>query len=572
MAESFVNNVFDKLSSFALEEVYLAWNVRNELQKLSKTSTSIEEFLWSNADQQQQQAKSRQDEWHEKIVDIFYDADDVLDEFQIELSKPQVFQGSISTKVRCFFSRSNPLAFRFKIAHKIKEINQRIAEIPCLQTESNDLAMQRGDGHAIHREREMTHSFILDSDVIGREEDKEGIVKLLMQLSDHDNVSVIPIVGIGGLGKTTLAKIVYNHKKIGEHFKLKMWVCVSNDFNFNLKKMIEKILRSATNGENFDHLEIEELQNKIRETLNQKRFLLRLDDIWNWNEEVAKWEEFRSLLTGAENGSKIIVTTRSKSVALGVGTFPSYNLELLHDDKCLSIFLKWAFRNRSQEINPKLVEIGKRIVRKCKGVPLAVRTLGCMLYSKTHERQWLCVLESEIWKLKQKDDDILPALRLSYNDLEPKIKRCFAYCSIFPKDSEINTYQLIQMWMAQGLIKLEDNSDQTQELEDVGMDYFHTLCSKSFFQDVKDHGFFFTFKMHDLLHDLALSVAQTKHSTIKSPAEKVSKNVRHVSFYDPDSPADELLIPLREKKKVCSIYFQFNRVKPVERSFVETCI
>ncbi|KAA8517071.1 hypothetical protein F0562_017364 [Nyssa sinensis] len=417
MAESFVNNVFDKLSSFALEEVYLAWNVRNELQKLSKTSTSIEEFLWSNADQQQQQAslisfgenlnklpyiivafslifqftksnrnadqqqqqaKSRQDEWHEKMEDIFYDADDVLDEYQIELSKPQVFQGSISTK------------------------------------------------------------------------------KLL-------------------------------------------------------------------NG--------------------------------------------RSLLTGAENGS-----TRSKLVALAVGTFPSCNLELLHDDKCSSIFLKWAFRNRSQEINPKLVEIGKRIVRKCKGVPLAVRTLGCMLYSKTHERQWLSVIESEIWKLKQKDDDILPALRLSYNDLEPKIKRCFAYCSIFPKDSEINTYQLIQMWMAQGLIKLEDDSDQTQELEDVGMDYFRTLCSKSFFQDVKDHGFFFTFKMHDLLHDLALSVAQTKHSTIKSPAEKVSKNVQHVSFYDPDSPADELLIPLREKKKVRSIYFQFNRVKPAERSFVETCI
>ncbi|KAA8517073.1 hypothetical protein F0562_017366 [Nyssa sinensis] len=108
MAESFVNNVFGKLSSFALEEVYLAWNVKNELQKLSKTSTSIEEFLWSNADQQQQQAKSRQDEWHEKMEDIFYDVDDVLDEFQIELSKPQVFQGSISTKHVSFYDPDSP--------------------------------------------------------------------------------------------------------------------------------------------------------------------------------------------------------------------------------------------------------------------------------------------------------------------------------------------------------------------------------------------------------------------------------------------------------------------------------
>nr|DAD42369.1 TPA_asm: hypothetical protein HUJ06_000599 [Nelumbo nucifera] len=161
-------------------------------------------------------------------------------------------------------------------------------------------------------EREQTHSFVCTSNVRGRKEDKEKIINLLLSCDDVENeaieekvdvVSIIPIVGIRGLGKTTLAQLVYNDLSVVNHFNLRIWVCVSDEFD--VKKLTEKIIRSTTNAE-FPNLDIDQLQARLRKELDGKRYLLVLDDVWNEDQE--KWVKLRSLLVGVDcrMGSKIV--------------------------------------------------------------------------------------------------------------------------------------------------------------------------------------------------------------------------------------------------------------------------
>ncbi|KAK2416878.1 putative disease resistance protein RGA3 [Trifolium repens] len=212
----------------------------------------------------------------------------------------------------------------------------------------------------VQKIREMTYSDIDASSVIGRENDSNEIIKLLRQphpLGDSDgdkSLSVIPIVGIGGLGKTTLAKSVFNDKKMDQLFQLKMWACVSCDFD--IKKIMIQIINSATvsfltssstpssclaQQENINNLDIAQLLSRLRLKVFGQKFLVVLDDVWNDDRE--KWLELKDLIKVGAPGSKIIVTTRSNSIASMMGDFPSYVLEGLSPNDCLSLFLKWTF-------------------------------------------------------------------------------------------------------------------------------------------------------------------------------------------------------------------------------------
>lgn len=161
---------------------------------------------------------------------------------------------------------------------------------------------------------------------------------------------------------------------------------------------------------------------------------------------------------------------------------------------------------------------------------MAVRTLGCLLYSKFDEREWQLVRENETWQLEEREGGILPALRLSHNQMPIHLKRCFAYCSLFPKGHIFFDVDLIQFWMAHGLI-LRTPANKNQELEDVGSLYIKQLMSICFFQDVEEiPPFGYSFKMHDLVHDLALSVTQGECSIVDSDSKSIPATVRHLSF------------------------------------------
>jgi len=378
----------------------------------------------------------------------------------------------------------------------------------------------------------MTHSRVNDSDVIGRKHDKEKIIELLMQQNSNDDdtsLSVIPIVGIGGLGKTTLAKFVFNDSRIQECFPLKMWVCVSDDFD--IKQLIIKIINSASDQDapphqqNLNMLDLEQLQNQLKNKLCGQKFLLVLDDVWN--EDRVKWVELRNLIQVGAAGSKILVTTRSHSIASMMGSVPSHILEGLSEEDSLSLFVKWAFKGGEEEKHPYLVNIGREIVKKCRGVPLAVRTLSSSLFSKFEANEWEYVRDNEIWNLPQRKGDILPALKLSYDLMPSYLRQCFALFSLYPKDYDFTSVEMTSLWGALGLIAVPIKN---RTLEDVANQYWHELLSRSFLQDFTNFGTVYCFRIHDLVHDLALFVAKDECLHVSSNIQSIPDKVRHVSF------------------------------------------
>ncbi|KAI9116292.1 hypothetical protein K1719_012459 [Acacia pycnantha] len=263
-----------------------------------------------------------------------------------------------------------------------------------------------------------------------------------------------------------------------------------------------------------------------------KRFLLVLDDVWN--EEREKWIALESLLRGGKMGSMIIVTTRSKKVAQIMGTHPRllFSIKGLDANCSWGLFRRVAFWDGKEPDNQELVGIGKDIVSKCAGVPLAIRTIGSLLFTKKlGVSEWSYFRDQELANISSDDNEVLSILKLSYDHLPSHLKNCFAFCSLFPKDYEIERKMLIQMWIAEGFIP-----DTNKVLEDVGDGYFMQLLSRCLFQDVKRDSFgeIKKCKMHDLIHDLALSITRNECYFVKSEKmeeENIGDGIRHLSSH-----------------------------------------
>jgi len=251
--------------------------------------------------------------------------------------------------------------------------------------------------------------------------------------------------------------MVFNDKSVKTHFDLKIWVCVSDDFS--MMKILKSIIESTT-GKNPDLSSLESMQRKVQEILQYKRYLLVLDDVWSEDQE--KWNKFKSLLQHVKKGASILVTTRLDIVASIMGTYHAHHLVGLSDDDIWSLFKQQAFVSNNEE-QGKLVAIGKKLVRKCVGSPLAAKVLGSSLRFTSDEHQWISVLESEFWNLTEVDP-IMSTLRLSYFNLKFSLRPCFTFCAIFPKDFEMVKENLIQLWMANGLVTSRGNL----QMEHVG--------------------------------------------------------------------------------------------------------
>ncbi|XP_039161124.1 putative disease resistance protein RGA1 [Eucalyptus grandis] len=352
MAESLLSGIAEgvlvKIASLVLQEAVAIYGVENQISELRETLTAINAVL---LDAEEQQAKNHcLQVWLDRLRDVLYDAEDVLDEFGCEALRKQVISrhGGVKEKVCRFFSLSNPLVLRAKLSDKIKEIRGRLSRIST-EKDQFDLTMRSADNDVAQtRSREMTYSFVNKLDVIGRDIDKQKIIEMLLQSTNDKNLSVIPIVGIGGLGKTALAKLIYNDDSVKEQFELQMWVFVPQDFD--LKKTIEEIIKAAT-GQSSSNLNIQQLQTHLLGIIKDKKYLLVLDDVWSNGPN--RWQELRDLLSNGASESKVIVTTRNLEVASMMGTFPTHNLEGLSLKDSTALFIKWAFDEKGKAITPQ---------------------------------------------------------------------------------------------------------------------------------------------------------------------------------------------------------------------------
>ncbi|XP_017629901.1 putative disease resistance protein RGA3 [Gossypium arboreum] len=442
------------------------------------------------------------------------------------------------------------------MGRKIKAIKARLASI---QSEANTFRFIPRDRPAeisfVTKKRQQTHSFEREDEIIGRDDDKAALLKLVLEFQSEENVYIIPIVGFGGLGKTALAQLVYNDEMVKNHFELTMFACVSDDFD--VKVIVANIIKSVTNQAPDQNLEMDQLQKQLRDKIDGKKYLLILDDIWN--EDPEKWSRIKKLLMGGAKGSRIIVTTRSLKVAEIINKCESHVLKLkgLSDDDAWSLFKKIAFeQGYADSTNSAFVEVGKQISKKCGGVPLAIRTIAGTLSLKKTANEWYSFKENELAKISQIEGEILPTLKLSYDHLPSHLKHCFAYCRLYPKDYKIEVQALVQFWIAQGFIK---QLNQSQSLEEIGFGYFKDLVERSFFQEVGERYSWegLTCKMHDLMHDLAESVAGMESSIVDSNkiAGDVGEKCRHISI----KPA---LIPLFKGKKLRTLlHFQDRRTQ-----------
>ncbi|KAK4566178.1 hypothetical protein RGQ29_002413 [Quercus rubra] len=499
MAEEIIGRVI----SFATELISDAWCCEEELRGLGESLTMIRAVL---TDAERRQVKDESVKlWLQKLEDVAYEADDVLDEFAYENLRQNIEVGNQrKRKVRDICSTSNPILFRTKMAKKIKAVQEKLAK-------ANDLAFGFGLDRLLSVDSNVeiiptreTDSFLDHSEVVGRKTEVSKIVSLLTSATNQQ-LSVIPIVGMAGLGKTTFAKLVYNHKLVKKIFDKTIWVCVSDDFND--KKILRGILESLTNNSSPLESKNAILQN-LQKELQGKKYLLILDDVWN--EDILKWDTLRNCLLGimSNTGNSIIVTTRSDKVAEIMETYPRHHLEKLSEEECWSIIKK---RVSSIPLTQDLEAIGRDIAKKCGGVPLAAKVLGGMMCRKKERSGWLALLNNEILNSPHGSNEMLPILKLSFDHLPlPSLKQCFAYCSIFPKDYMIYKEELIELWMAEGF--LQPTLGSCLVMEDIGNMFFDILLANSLFQDeVKDkYDNIIICKMHDLVHDLALSVSKSE--------------------------------------------------------------
>ncbi|XVF23586.1 hypothetical protein REPUB_Repub13aG0051800 [Reevesia pubescens] len=282
------------------------------------------------------------------------------------------------------------------------------------------------DQKAFQRSLPATSLLVDEPDVYGRYVDKEAMMKLLAPKNPTENqIDVIPIVGMGGLGKTTIAQLIFNDKRVEDWFDLKAWVCISDkEFDAYKRK-------------------------------NDLKYLI-------------------SLLNFGAKSSKIIVTMRDKDVASVTRDVQTYPLDILVDDDCWKLLSKCAFGNTSPSMYPDLKRISKEIAKRCKGLHLPAKTLGGLLGGRDLDTaEWNRILSNNMW-----DDagDILPALRISYYYLPSPLKRCFAYCSIFPQDYKFEKEELIRLWMAEGLLAYSnENGDMEKEAKSLSREFIYRL-------------------------------------------------------------------------------------------------
>ncbi|XP_048497540.1 putative disease resistance RPP13-like protein 1 [Beta vulgaris subsp. vulgaris] len=509
------------------------WKLRTSMIRVRRVINDAEEKQDTDPD-----VKS----WVNEVKHAVYDAEDLLDEIhtktlvkRVESETSSQVMSSITATFGRMVAALDP--FHQGTISKIHMINKRFEGFSQL---IDVLNLKSGlEKPRLLSSSRLTSSLVDESMICGRDSEKELFIQLLKdgvpKTDKHGSlikgsrfpdcsIRTFAIIGMPGIGKTTLAQLIFNDPRVDDIFQFKSWTCVpevSNVIN------IMKSILSTPFDPNQHFEDLESNQTCLRKRVCKQRILIVLDDVGDENMISTGWHALLISLKSAAPGSTIIVTTSNEGIAKMFRPFYTHLLHELSHDDCWTLFKMHAFGDPLAAPDVKLEATGRQLVAKCGGLPLAVKAVGCLLSFTLDAKEWEFIESSNLWDLPSCKKEILPALLLSYNYLPAHLKRCFSYCSIFPKNYQFEKDKLVLLWMAEGFI--EHGRNDNRRIEDIGIIYFRDLVARSFFQVSSSKKNCYV--MHDLIHDLAFYV-MGEFGVILEPnvSHVVMGTPRHLSY------------------------------------------
>ncbi|WMV23230.1 hypothetical protein MTR67_016615 [Solanum verrucosum] len=506
MADAFVSFALQKLCDFLIQEVSLLTSLRDEITWLRNGLLFMQSFL-KDAEQKQSRDQ-RVQQWVFEINSIANDAVSILETYIFETGKGDDGFASRLKGCACICRKETKF---YKVSKEIQSLKQRIMDISRKRetygiTNINNNAGE-GPSNRPYNQCDMvttlrrTTSYVDDQDYIfvGFQDVVQTLLDELLKAEPCR--SVISIYGMGGLGKTTLARNLYINPNIVNSFRTRAWICVSQEYNTgDLLRYIIKSIQGCTK-ETLDLLEKmteRDLEIYLRDLLKKCKYLVVVDDVW----QREAWEGLKRAFPDSKNGSRVIITTRKENVAERADHKGFvHKLRFLSQEESWDLFCRKLLDVRA--MTSTMERLAKDMVDKCGGLPLAIVVLSGLLSHKKGLGEWQKV-KDRLWKNIEDDSfEISNILSLSYNDLSTALKQCFLYFGIFPEDQVLEAENIIRLWMAEGFIP-----NGEERMEDVAEGFLNELIRRSLVQAARTFWEKVTVcRVHDLLRDLVIQKA-----------------------------------------------------------------